>query len=82
MNRSRMLISSAVLFFTFVFGASLAYGQFTPSADSYTNTASPATNYGTAVTINVESASQTSYIEFDLSAFPPAIPAPTSPRRA
>ncbi len=70
MNRSRMLISSAVLFFTFVFGASLAYGQFTPSADSYTNTASPATNYGTAVTINVESASQTSYIEFDLSAVP------------
>src|ERR1035438_4419729 len=70
MNRLRMLVSSAVLIFTFVFGASLAYGQLTPSADSYTNTASPTTNYGNAATINVESASQTAYIRFDLSAIP------------
>jgi YVTN family beta-propeller protein len=47
-----------------------AYGQLTPSADSYTNTASPATNFGTAGTLNVESASQTAYIQFDLSAIP------------
>lgn len=47
-----------------------AHGQFTPSADSYTNTASPTTNYGAAATLNVESASQTSYIQFDLSAIP------------
>jgi hypothetical protein len=46
------------------------YGQLTPSADSYTNTASPATNYGSAATLNVESASQTAYIQFDLSAIP------------
>lgn len=47
-----------------------AYGQLTPSADSYTNTASPGTNYGGAATINVVSASQTGYIQFDLSAIP------------
>jgi hypothetical protein len=70
MNRLRMLVSSAVLIFTFVFGASLAHGQITPSADAYTNTASPSTNYGAAVTLNVESASQTAYIQFDLSAIP------------
>ena len=70
MNRSRMLVSSAVLIFALVFGASIAHGQITPSADSYTNTASPTTNYGGAVTVNVESASQTAYIQFDLSAIP------------
>src|ERR1039458_6115413 len=70
MNRLRMLVSSAVLISTFIFGASLADGQITPSADAYTNTASPTTNYGGAATLNVESASQTAYIRFDLSAIP------------
>jgi hypothetical protein len=69
MNRLK-IVSSALLAFTFVFGASLAHGQLTPSADAYTNTASPSTNYGTAATLNVESASQTAYIRFDLSAIP------------
>ena len=50
--------------------ATAAYGQLTPSADAYTNTASPTTNYGSAMTLNVESASQTAYIQFDLSAIP------------
>lgn len=47
-----------------------AYGQLTPSADSYTNTTSPTTNYGAVATLDVKSASQTSYIQFDLSAIP------------
>jgi hypothetical protein len=47
-----------------------AHAQLTPSADAYTNTASPATNYGAAATLNVESASQTAYIQFDLSTIP------------
>jgi cysteine-rich repeat protein len=45
--------------------------QQTPSADSYTNTASPTTNFGNAPTLNVESASQTAFIRFDLSSIPP-----------
>ena len=45
-----------------------AYGHLTPSGDSYTNTAAPTTNYGSKTLLDVESASQTTYIQFDLSA--------------
>jgi Chaperone of endosialidase len=48
---------------------SVTYGQLTPSADSYTNTATPTTNYGAKTLLDVES-SQTTYIQFDLSAIP------------
>ena len=44
--------------------------QQTPKADAYTNTASPTTNFGTSGTLNVDSPSQTSYIQFDLSSIP------------
>lgn len=47
-----------------------AYGQVTPSADAYTNTASPTMNFGTKPVLDVESASQTTYIQFDLSSIP------------
>jgi trimeric autotransporter adhesin len=46
-----------------------AYGQFTPSQDAYTNTADPTTNYGASKLLDVES-TQTTYIQFDLSAMP------------
>jgi hypothetical protein len=46
-----------------------ALGQLTPSGDAYTNTALPSTNYGAKTLLNVES-SQTTYIQFDLSAIP------------
>ena len=46
-----------------------AYGQLTPSADSYTNAADPTTNYGAKTLLNVES-SQTTYIQFNLSSIP------------
>jgi trimeric autotransporter adhesin len=49
---------------------SAGYAQLTPSADAYTNTADPATNYGTKTLLDVESASQTAYIRFDLSSIP------------
>lgn len=47
-----------------------AYGQLTPSADAYTNTADPTTNYGAKTLLDVES-SQTTYIQFNLSSVPP-----------
>jgi len=47
-----------------------AYGQLTPSGDAYTSTAAPSTNYGAQKLLDVESASQTTYIQFDLSAIP------------
>ena len=47
-----------------------AHAQLTPSADAYTNTVDPTTNYGANTLLDVESASQTAYIRFDLSAIP------------
>jgi hypothetical protein len=47
-----------------------AYAQLTPSADAYTSTAAPTTNYGAKTLLDVESASQTAYIRFDLSSIP------------
>jgi hypothetical protein len=47
-----------------------AYGQITPSADSYTNTVDPSTNFGAKIVLDVESPSQTSYIQFNLSSLP------------
>jgi len=70
MNRVKRRILFAALVFTFVFGANIAHGQITPSADSYTNTAAPTTNYGANGQLDVESASQTTYIQFNLSSIP------------
>jgi hypothetical protein len=47
-----------------------AYAQITPLGDSYTNTAASSTNYGAKTLLDVESASQTTYIQFDLSSIP------------
>jgi hypothetical protein len=47
-----------------------AYGQITPSGDAYTNTADPTTNYGAKPLLDVESASQNAYVQFDLSSLP------------
>jgi hypothetical protein len=47
-----------------------AYAQLTPSADAYTNTATPTVNFGAKPLLDVQSASQTAYIHFDLSAIP------------
>jgi hypothetical protein len=51
-------------------GATAAHGQLTPSGDSYINTVTPTTNYGAKTLLDVQSASQTTYIQFDLSAIP------------
>ena len=47
-----------------------AYGQLTPIADTYINTATPTVNYGATTLLDVKSASQTAYIQFDLSSIP------------
>jgi TGF-beta propeptide len=48
----------------------VAHAQLTPSGDAYTNTADPTTNYGAKTLLDVESASQTTYIQFNLSSIP------------
>src|ERR1700733_2001018 len=60
----------ASLLSLFFFAYTVAYGQLTPSGDAYTNTVDPTTNYGAKTLLDVESASQTAYIRFDLSAIP------------
>src|SRR5271165_2138274 len=46
-----------------------AFGQLTPIGDSYINTAATTTNYGAQKLLDVES-TQTTFIQFDLSAIP------------
>ena len=65
-NQSRF---AAILLVT-ICGCMAAYGQITPSGDAYTNTATPTTNLGTKPVLDVESSSQTTYIQFDLSSIP------------
>lgn len=67
-NPKLPLLSLLALLFLFcVIGA---YGQITPTSDSFTNTASPATNYGANVLLNVDAAQEISYIQFNLASIP------------
>src|SRR5260370_41058350 len=65
--RARLVFAVVLLFLTF---GSAAYGQITPSDDSYVNSAKSTTNFGTSTTLNLQSAADTSYIRFDLTAVP------------
>jgi len=53
-----------------LFLATFTCAQITPSDDAYIDTTKPTTNYGSAVTLDVKSPSQTAYITFDLSSIP------------
>ena len=57
-----------LVFFAFLWSS--AHAQITPSADSYTVTGDPTTNYGAKPLLDVESPSQTTYIQFNLSSIP------------
>ncbi|MBI3475976.1 MAG: DNRLRE domain-containing protein [Acidobacteria bacterium] len=66
-NRSLSLVAVVL----FIWSATIStYAQITPSADSYTNTATPTTNFGAKTTLSVVSPSQAAYIQFDLSSIP------------
>jgi hypothetical protein len=70
MKNLKSLLLFAVLLTSTLCPLTAAYGQITPSSDAYTNTATPTTNLGTKPVLDVESASQTTYIQFDLSSIP------------
>jgi len=53
-----------------LFGWTTASAQITPSADSYINTAAQTANYGSKVLLDVDGATQTTYIQFNLSSIP------------
>ncbi len=65
-KRVRCLLAGTLL----ALSAVSAVAQITPSADSYTSTAQGSTNFGTKSLLDVQSATQTSYIQFDLSSIP------------
>jgi hypothetical protein len=70
MKTSKSYSRFAGLLLLMLCGYITAHGQITPSGDAYTNTATPTTNLGTKPLLDVESASQTTYIQFDLSSIP------------
>ena len=47
-----------------------AFGQITPLGDSYTNSAHPAANYGSAPLLYVNGDTETTYIQFNLASIP------------
>jgi hypothetical protein len=59
-----------LLVLLFLFCGIRAHAQITPSADAFTNTASPGTNYGANVLLNVDAAQDISYIQFNLASIP------------
>jgi predicted RNA-binding Zn-ribbon protein involved in translation (DUF1610 family) len=50
--------------------ATTSQAQITPSKDAYTNSADPTTNFGTNVLLDVDGASQITYIQFNLASVP------------
>jgi len=48
----------------------IGHAQITPSQDAYTDSSSPTKNFGNSTTLGVESATQTTFIQFDLSSIP------------
>jgi trimeric autotransporter adhesin len=69
MKNSTLHLCMASLLSLILLACTAAYGQLTPSGDSYTNTAASTTNYGAKTLLDVES-SQTTFIQFDLSSIP------------
>ncbi|SRR5260370_700881 len=66
-------LSSALLLLCILLAHLTAFAQITPSQDACINTATAATNYGTAATLGVVSSAssiQTTYIKIDLSSVP------------
>jgi hypothetical protein len=71
--KSRRLQFLPVLFVLFNLLAWVAaHSQITPLGDSYTNTADPTTNYGAKTLLDVDGASQITYVQFDLASIPSA----------
>ena len=70
MTNLRKKMRLVVLLLSILCALTSAYAQISPSNDAYTDTASPTTNFGAKAMLDVQSASQNSYILFDLSEIP------------
>ncbi len=63
-------VSSSILLLVALTSWTLSQAQITPLGDSYTNTADPTTNYGAKTLLDVDGASQMTYLQFPLSSIP------------
>jgi hypothetical protein len=63
-------LSMAVLCIFIVVVSAISSAQITPSQDSYTSSATPKTNYGANVLLNVNGATAATYIQFNLASIP------------
>ena len=70
LSLNHVRLSVAAVFVAVFLGSGVAHSQVTPSADAYTDTATPTTNLGAKTTLGVKSGSQTAFITFDLSSIP------------
>ncbi len=69
MKNPKTQLRLASLLSLILLACTAAYGQLTPTGDSYTNTAAATTNYGAKTLLDVES-SQTTFIQFNLASIP------------
>jgi len=70
MTRKLQLLTPFVLGFVALLGTSVSHAQITPLGDSFTNTADPTKNYGSQTLLDVDGATQVTYIQFDLASIP------------
>src|SRR5580658_8431316 len=67
--RKLYFLPALVLFLSVVAGGA-AYAQITPLGDAFTNNADPTTNYGATTLLDVDGATQITYIQFNLASIP------------
>lgn len=68
-NRKLQFLPALILFLSLLSSVG-ANAQITPSQDAFTNSASPTTNFGANVLLNVNGAKEISYIQFNLASIP------------
>lgn len=67
---AKQSLAVAALGLLILLRSGLSFGQITPSDDSYTNTVDSTTNYGSKTLLDVDAATQITYIQFPLSSIP------------
>jgi hypothetical protein len=70
MKSLRTQLRFASLLCLVLWAGTAAFAQITPSQDAFTNSASPSTNFGANVLLNVNGATEISYIQFNLASIP------------
>jgi len=70
MKQLRTLPATALGVMLSLLSWTAAHAQITPLGDSYSNTADPTTNYGAKTLLDVDGATQITYIQFNLSLIP------------